>query len=224
MTLSDLTDLLRAHRVFGLLDEAAFVDLAALFDVEDCPAGAPVSSEDAAGERLGWVLSGAISLAHEGGACIKLGAGELIGAGVTTPSNAATWLATADAGTRVAWLSYADVVRLSAAHPALGWFLHPLPAHPVQAATAVPAGDPYLNLLTTPIRTLIRRPAVTLPPTASVLQAAQTMRDARVSSLLLLKDEHLIGLVTDRDLRNRAVAAGLDTGLFRCWRSPPSRR
>ena len=62
MTLSDLTDLLRAHRVFGLLDEAAFVDLAALFDVEDCPAGAPVSSEDAAGERLGWVLSGAISL------------------------------------------------------------------------------------------------------------------------------------------------------------------
>jgi hypothetical protein len=59
MTLSDLTDLLRAHRVFGLLDEAAFVDLAALFDVEDCPAGAPVSSEDAAGERLGWVLSGA---------------------------------------------------------------------------------------------------------------------------------------------------------------------
>jgi signal-transduction protein with cAMP-binding, CBS, and nucleotidyltransferase domain len=44
-----------------------------------------------------------------------------------------------------------------------------------------------------------------------VLQAAQTMRDARVSSsLLLLKDEHLIGLVTDRDLRNRALAAGLD--------------
>lgn len=211
MTLSDLTHLLRAHRVFAHLDDAARAELANLFIVEDCSSGAPVFGEDAAGDRLGWVLSGAISLGHEGGARIKLGPGELIGAGLAAPSNAAAWQLTADPGTRVAWLSYADVVRLCAAHPALGWFLHPLPAQPVMVAAAVPTGDPYLNLLTTPIRTLIRRPAITLPPTASILQAAQTMRDARVSSLLLLKDDHLIGLVTDRDLRNRALAAGLDT-------------
>jgi CBS domain-containing protein len=36
------------------------------------------------------------------------------------------------------------------------------------------------------------------------------MRQERVSSVLLLEQEHLFGIVTDRDLRNRAVAAGLD--------------
>ena len=37
------------------------------------------------------------------------------------------------------------------------------------------------------------------------------MREQRVSSVLLVEGGHLYGLVTDRDLRNRAVAEGLDT-------------
>ncbi|MFN4116409.1 MAG: putative nucleotidyltransferase substrate binding domain-containing protein, partial [Inhella sp.] len=61
-----------------------------------------------------------------------------------------------------------------------------------------------------PVRSLLKRQPVTLPPTASILQTAQTMRDARVSSVLLLEPEHLFGIVTDRDLRNRPMADGLD--------------
>ncbi len=38
------------------------------------------------------------------------------------------------------------------------------------------------------------------------------MREKRVSSVLIEKDQRLFGLVTDRDLRNRVVAAGMDTG------------
>jgi CBS domain-containing protein len=64
--------------------------------------------------------------------------------------------------------------------------------------------------MTTPVRALIKRAPITLPPTASILQTAQTMRDHRVSSVLLIEQEHLFGVVTDRDLRNRALAAGLD--------------
>ena len=36
------------------------------------------------------------------------------------------------------------------------------------------------------------------------------MREQRVSSVLLVEDGRLMGLVTDRDLRNRALAAGLE--------------
>ena len=78
------------------------------------------------------------------------------------------------------------------------------------AGTALRAPDPYVGLITTPVRDLLRRGPVTLPPTASIAETARTMRDEGVSSVLLIEAGHLTGIVTDRDLRNRALAAGLD--------------
>jgi len=45
---------------------------------------------------------------------------------------------------------------------------------------------------------------------ATIREAASVMREHRVSSLLLLEGAELRGIVTDRDLRNRVVAEGLD--------------
>ncbi len=70
--------------------------------------------------------------------------------------------------------------------------------------------DPHLSLMSAPVSSLLRRPPVTVPPTATILETARTMRDQRVSSVMLLEQDHLFGLVTDRDLRNRALAAGVD--------------
>jgi len=70
--------------------------------------------------------------------------------------------------------------------------------------------DPYVGLMTTPVRELVKRAPVTLAPTVSIAEAARTMRDQRVSSVLLIERDHLFGIVTDRDLRNRALAVGLD--------------
>lgn len=71
--------------------------------------------------------------------------------------------------------------------------------------------DTHVNLITTPVRSLVKRPAVTLSPHTPIIEAAQIMRDQRVSSVLIVQDGALFGLITDRDLRNRVVAAGLDT-------------
>jgi CBS domain-containing protein len=73
------------------------------------------------------------------------------------------------------------------------------------------SADNYVNLITTPVRTLIKRPPIVLPPHTTIMAAAQTMRDQRVSSVLIVQDGVLFGLITDRDLRNRVVAAGMDT-------------
>ncbi len=54
------------------------------------------------------------------------------------------------------------------------------------------------------------RQPVSCPATATIREAAKVMREHRVSSLLLLEDGELKGIVTDRDLRNRVVAEGLD--------------
>lgn len=73
-----------------------------------------------------------------------------------------------------------------------------------------PAQPDTLNLLGTPLGQLIRRPPLVVSPGASIQAAAQAMREAGASSVMLVQGDALVGLVTDRDLRNRVVAAGLD--------------
>lgn len=70
-------------------------------------------------------------------------------------------------------------------------------------------------------RDLGRRPLATIPPGASVEEAARRMRDLGVGSLLVTREPvgavtelplaAVLGIVTDRDLRDRVVAAGLST-------------
>jgi len=57
---------------------------------------------------------------------------------------------------------------------------------------------------------LVSRPPVTAAPDLPVRDAAQLMTRERVSSLLVAEGGVLEGIVTDRDLRSRCVAAGLD--------------
>ena len=71
--------------------------------------------------------------------------------------------------------------------------------------------DNHVTLITTPVQALIRRPPVTLPPHTTIQAAAQVMCEHRVSSVVIVQDGVLFGLITDRDLRNRVIAAGLDT-------------
>ncbi len=69
--------------------------------------------------------------------------------------------------------------------------------------------DPQLALMTAPLRSLLRRAPVMLPPTASIVSAARLMREQRVSSVLVVNGQQLVGIVTDRDLRSRVVAEAL---------------
>lgn len=73
--------------------------------------------------------------------------------------------------------------------------------------------QPAPTTLTIPLTTMIGRPPITITPTATVRQAAQRMKQEKVSSLVVVEDEQVVGIFTDRDLRNRVVAdeaVGLD--------------
>jgi CBS domain-containing protein len=65
--------------------------------------------------------------------------------------------------------------------------------------------------MATPLHLLIQRHPVTVSPLTSIREAAQLMQQQGVSSLLIVEQDLLFGLITDRDLRNRVVASGLDT-------------
>ena len=64
--------------------------------------------------------------------------------------------------------------------------------------------------LTTPIGSLVTKPAVTVSPEATVADAARAMRDADASAALVSDEPP--GIVTHRDLAERVLAAGLGLG------------
>ncbi len=57
---------------------------------------------------------------------------------------------------------------------------------------------------------LVARAPVSIGPGATIRELAQEMVSERVSSMLVITDDKLSGIVTDRDIRERVVAAGLD--------------
>lgn len=72
------------------------------------------------------------------------------------------------------------------------------------------------DLMSATIDSLVGRPAVTLGSAASACEAARRMCEEGVSSLLIVEDNPevpdlpvIAGIITDRDLRTRLLAAGL---------------
>lgn len=65
------------------------------------------------------------------------------------------------------------------------------------------------DLLQAPVSSLIRAAPLSCDEDTTVQDAARRMRDAGASSLLVMRDGVLCGILTDRDLRNRALAEGL---------------
>lgn len=63
------------------------------------------------------------------------------------------------------------------------------------------------------IGSVIARDLISIASDTSIQQAAVTMTENKVSSLLVVDDGQLQGIVTDRDIRTRVVAKGMDYGV-----------
>lgn len=66
------------------------------------------------------------------------------------------------------------------------------------------------NYLDQRVRDTMARPAVCADPAISVCEAAKMMSDRNISSLLIVENGVLRGIVTDRDLRTRVLARDAD--------------
>ena len=68
------------------------------------------------------------------------------------------------------------------------------------------------NIFFLPVKDFCRRDVVTCSPDDTVIGAAALMREKNISSLVVCSAGEPIGIITDRDLRNKVVAGGLDPG------------
>ena len=211
-TPSDIRPRLDQHRAFGALPIAVRDRLASALDVRSLHAGQRFAIGVEFKQSLFWVLEGTVDLLDpDGQPLVALQAGDLFG--LDQAESLLISAAQANDQALVAQLPLGDVQALCQETPGLACFLPPFA--PAASGTAEEpdssAGDPALNLMTTPVRSLIKRAPITLTPQTTIREAAALMREQRVSSVLIEQDQRLFGLVTDRDLRNRVVAAGMDT-------------
>jgi CBS domain-containing protein len=206
---------LGAHHVFARLTSGALALLASHARRLRVPGGAVAVAAEQLPQQLVLVEDGALVLSHgEAGWSVKLETGDLLGAGVTPAHLQGACHAIALQDSTLLFVPIEALLALCRDHPAMAVFFPALPLFVTGVGLTKSAGDAAdnpLNLLATPVRALVQRTPVILPPETSIRSTAETMREQRVSSILLVEREHLFGVVTDRDLRNRAVAQGLDT-------------
>lgn len=70
--------------------------------------------------------------------------------------------------------------------------------------------EPNPSDMMRPISDIINEHLFTVTPDTSIQNCAAYMSEKRISSVLVLENKQLLGIVTDRDIRSRAVAQGLD--------------
>ncbi len=88
--------------------------------------------------------------------------------------------------------------------------------------------DEDLLLFSLQVGDLVKQPPRSVAADATIQEAARAMAEYRIGSILVHRpgdDTEIIGIVTDRDLRNKVIAAGLDFGepVERIMSSPVTR-
>ncbi|MCW2311854.1 putative nucleotidyltransferase substrate binding domain-containing protein [Rhodoferax antarcticus] len=204
---------LAQHPVWQQLSAKHLHSLETQFSIQAAPSGTVLAAQGQLGSQLALVLHGEVQLDDPDlGLSVRLGAGQMLGYGATPARQLSTWQATAHTDCELAWLAPQLLQALCAKQPALLYFFASVTPISTQPGTPDTSGDAAtaLHLLSTPIRTLVKRAPITLPPSTPIQATAQLMRELRVSSVLLMQDNAIFGLVTDRDLRNKVVADALD--------------
>jgi CBS domain-containing protein len=95
-------------------------------------------------------------------------------------------------------------------HPRINQFFNAAKDDVLQHDAVTDSNSMWLHK---PLFEIIETLPITISQTGSIQSAAALMRQKRISSVLIIEHDQLLGIVTDRDLRNRVVAVGLNMQL-----------
>lgn len=203
---------LATHHPF---DQLPGVVLAALSDQIECRefvAGEIVLEYGAPNDSFYLIRKGAVEVLNGDGVLIaKLAEGDMFGHRSLLADGVADDTFRTIEDTVLYRLGQKQFHQLYQNHAQFQFFLAPpIPGSLTRAAQDLAHRDrASVNLTTIPLSEIIAHAPVTLPSTATVLEAARLMTQERVSSLMIVDDGRLTGIITDRDLRSRVLAKGL---------------
>jgi CBS domain-containing protein len=202
----DIAEFLRQHPPFDALDEEALAAVAASAEVEFFASGAAiVDSADAIWDYVYVVRRGSVELAMCDRLMDVMGEGELFGYLSVLQDDPLGFTARAAEDTLVYRIP-ADAIEPVLERPAAARFVARSMTRRVRMLAdrdRQPAASPAGRQ----VRELIRADPVVCDPATTVRDAARRMLDGGVTCAVVDLGDRL-GIVTDRDIRARVVAAG----------------
>ena len=204
----------RAQPPFDRLETRELDRLVQSLEIVFLPAGTRILERGgAAPTHLYLVRSGVVRLERADGLVIPLEEGELFGYRSLLTREPPAMEAVADTDA-LCYRFGAEAVRPLLERPAVAVTLARGLAERLRAApAATPGGLVPDASLTAPLRDLATREPLVVNPATTVAEAARVMRQAGASSILVALDSEEgvasgpeLGILTDRDLRNRVVA------------------
>jgi len=206
----DIAGFLGSHPPFDTVEPAELAKVAAVTLTEVNPAGTTIFSQGAEPVECLWMVrTGSVEVRHDGRILDRLGPGELFGHASMISGLPTGFEARAGEDT-VCYCIPADVVRPLLARPdVLRFVARSIVTRAGVAVTPEAAGsDPLEQRAATLIRT---RPLL-CRGSEPIREAAKRMTAEGASAVLVptgTGSQARLGIVTDRDLRSRVIAAGL---------------
>jgi CBS domain-containing protein len=197
----DTAGFLGSHPPFDAVDAGELARIAAVTETEISSRGKAILAQGAGPVEHVWMVrSGSVEVVHDGRVLDLLGPGELFGH-ASMISGLPTGFEARAAEETVCYRIPADVIRPLLARPdVLRFVARSIGAREVPVE---PAAQVQVR-----VAALIRTPPLLCRPDEPIREAARRMTDQGASAVLVpLADS--FGIVTDRDLRRRVIAAGL---------------
>ncbi len=221
--LIEIRDFLGAHHPFDQLPEAILTELPRRLEVRYFRRESSIPSTGSLDNHLYIVRSGAVDLHGSDDELYgpgeelhaRLGQGDVFGYRASYRVSQGDFTASALEDTLIYRLSASDVDRLCDKHASFAYFFGPPEGKTLggMIANMGRASDSQVNMMTTMVGDMINRKIITVPLSATIRETARVMSENLISSILVCDDDRLAGIVTDRDLRRRVVAKGLDYSL-----------
>ncbi len=184
--MDELAYFLRTHPPFDTVDEAALDEIARVAKIERHPAGGSIVDGTDGPLQDGYVVrTGSVELASDGHMIDLATEGEMFGY-VSPPTEEPPGFTA---------LAAEDTV------------VYRIPAGLLRPLLERSRADTQAGFAGPPVAELIRAPALVLPPVTTIQQAARRMAEVGATSVVVDTGDGL-GIVTDRDIRTRVVAAG----------------
>jgi len=203
--MEDITGFLGSRPPFDAVGADELARVAAVTETEEFPAGKTIFSQGTGPvEYLRIVRTGSVEIIHNGQVLDLLGPGELFGH-ASMLSGLPTGFEARAAEDTVCCRIPADVIGPLLARPA---FLRFIARSIVSDGAGAGAGHaPPVDPIERRVATLVRNPPLLCRADEPIREAAKRMT-AEGASAVLVRSGETLGIVTDRDLRSRVVAAG----------------
>ncbi|MEO7132209.1 MAG: DUF294 nucleotidyltransferase-like domain-containing protein [Dermatophilaceae bacterium] len=206
---TEVSDFLAEQAPFAVMPRPDLEQLSRSLTIRYARRGTQVMRVGRANDEVFVVRSGAVQITDDNGLLIERGdEGNVFGSSALggRPSR---FDIEAIEDTLLLVLPGAVFHGLTADHPAIDDFFSEQRATRLRHALHLPAhAARHQVILRTRLRDLLHRAPITTTGDTTVRAAAQLMAREQVSSLIVVDGDRLTGILTDRDLRTRVLAAG----------------